>query len=265
MNAGPTSTTTTINHDEASMPNWCQSKVLARREWAPGLFTVTIDAAGVQPFECGQFLHLGLQVNGELVNRPYSVASPHGPQVEFFVVRVDDGKLTPSLGNLIEGDELLVSDRGAGSFTLNRSPSSRDIWLIGTGTGLAPFIAMVRDAEIWNRYERVVIVHGTRFAADLGYRDELERLAKEKPGRFVYIPAITREELPGVLKGRLNQLLVNGQLEQAAQMTITPSDSTVMICGNPDMLDAVEQALLERNLSRHRSKTPGQIVVERYW
>lgn len=247
------------------MPNWYQSRVLARREWAPGLFTITIESSGVQPFECGQFLHLGLQINGELVNRPYSVASPHGPQIEFFVVRVDGGKLTPSLTNLVAGDEVLVSDRGTGSFTLSRSPTSRDIWLMGTGTGLAPFIAMVRDGEIWNRYERVVIVHGTRYAADLGYREELAQLAAERPGRFVYIPAITREEQPGVLQGRINQLLVDGRLEQAAQMIITPSDSTVMICGNPDMLDAVEQALVARNLTRHRAKSPGQIVVERYW
>ncbi len=247
------------------MPNWYPSKVLTRHEWAPGLFTISIDARGVQPFACGQFLQLGLRFHDEIVNRPYSVASPPGEQIEFFVVRVDGGQLTPSLANLREGDDVLVSERAAGSFTLNRSPVSRDLWLIGTGTGLAPFIAMSRDPLTWQRYERVIIVHGTRYAADLAYRAELENLSAQRPGRFYYVPAITREQQDGVLHGRLNHLIELGTVEQATHIAFSPDDSTVMICGNPDMLAAVEETLIHRGLKRHRTKDPGQIVVERYW
>jgi ferredoxin/flavodoxin---NADP+ reductase len=247
------------------MPKWCPSRVVDKQLWADGLFTLKIDAAGVQPFEAGQFLHLAVQEGDDIINRPYSVASPHGAAIEFFIVKVNDGKLTPILDRLAVGDPVMVSERAAGSFTLKKAPVAKNLWLIGTGTGLAPFIAMLRDHEAWERYERIFVVHGTRHATDLGYRDELCNLQRERPARFRYLPAVTREQKDGLLHGRLTTLLADGRLEQAAGTKIDAANSTVMICGNPDMLDEMENDLVNRGLKRHKSKEPGHIVVERYW
>ena len=120
------------------MPKWCPAKVVAKKVWTDGLFTLSIQSKDVQSFEPGQFLHLALGDEENRVNRPYSVASPHGDTIEFFIVVVEDGELTPRLFQLNEGDDVTVSERAAGSFTLKKTPEAEILWLVSTGTGLAP-------------------------------------------------------------------------------------------------------------------------------
>ena len=257
------------------MPKWCSSKVIEKKVWTEGLFTLTIDGSSVEPFEPGQFLHLAgypqgkpenaEEVDSARVNRPYSVASPHGKQLEFFIVRVDDGELTPHLWNLEVGDEIEVSQKATGRFTLAKTPDAKNIWLVATGTGLAPYIAMVREEEIWNRYEKIVVVHGVRHANDLAYTEELRKLESERGDRFKLVQSLTREEQDGTLKGRIPGLVESGQMETAAACELSAESSSVLLCGNPAMLDSMEELLAKRNMQRHRKKTPGQIVLERYW
>lgn len=248
------------------MLNWCEGRVVSKKVWTPGLFTLRIAVEGVQPFEPGQFLHLGQpQPDGKVVSRAYSVASPHGPELEFFIVRVENGELTPILENLEPRDTVLVKEKAAGGFTLSKTPAAESLWLIGTGTGLAPYIAMLRDPLIWEKYQHIVVCHGVRFAADLGYREELCQLAKSRPGKFQYIAAVSREQGEGILHGRLTQLAECGTLESITGQTFCPHRSAIMMCGNPDMLKDMETLLETRGLQRHRSKTPGHIVMETYW
>ncbi len=248
------------------MPNWYTSKITNKMDWADGLFTLRIDARGVQPYDPGQFLHLAIQQpDGHVINRPYSVASPYGDEIEFFIVEVADGKLTPQFRHVNVGDEILVSENAAGSFTLAKTPSAKCIWLIATGTGIAPYIAMLRDKEIWQRYQKIVLVHGTRYVRDLGYREELCALRESRADQFTYLPAITREEHKCALNGRLTTLLQDRSLEKAAKCEIAHDTTAIMLCGNPDMLNEMEQQLIDRNLKKHRSKAPGNIVAERYW
>ena len=247
------------------MPKWCDATVTEKRVWTDGLFTLTMKAPDVVEFEPGQFLHLALGDEENRVNRPYSVASPHGDTIEFFIVRVDDGALTPRLWALEVGDTLQVSQKAAGRFSLKHTPEAKHLWLIGTGTGLAPYIAMLRSEQAWDVYEKIVVVHGVRYAADLAYTEELQALAESKTGRFSLIQALTREESEGTLKGRIPALLEDGSLEKAAGCTMQHDNSSVLLCGNPAMLDDMESKLGERDMKRHRSKAPGQIVLERYW
>lgn len=248
------------------MLKWLDATVVHRQVWAPGLFTLRIRAPEVQPFEPGQFLHLGKAgANGELVSRAYSVASPHGEELEFFIVKVDGGELTPVLNELNPGDQVQVKEKAAGGFTLEKTPVMKTIWLIGTGTGLAPYIAMVREKKVWERYERIVVCHGVRVASDLGYRAELEQLQADRPGQFTYVAATSREAPPGLLSGRLTNLLESGALEDYAKSKFDPASTAVMMCGNPDMLTDMETLLGARGLVKHRSKSPGHIVVENYW
>lgn len=259
------------------MPKWFQSKVLEKKVWTDGLFTLTIDGSGVEPFLPGQFLHLAGFPNGiaedaddqqrekDRVNRPYSVASPHGEALEFFIVMVDDGELTPHLWKLEVGDDIEVSQKAAGRFTLEKTPDSENLWLIATGTGLAPYVAMLRTEDPWKRFKKIVVVHGVRHANDLAYTDELRELEQSRPGAFKLVQALTRESTQDTLEGRIPALVESGELEKAADCVMSQDASSVLLCGNPAMLDSMEEVLGKREMTRHRSKAPGQIVLERYW
>lgn len=244
---------------------WVPGQITNRRVWSDGLFTLTIKANGVQPFEPGQFLQIGFEQADSHLHRPYSVASPHGENLEFFIVRVDGGALTPKLWEMKVGDSIDVSQRAAGSFTLKHAPDAECLWLVGTGTGLAPYIAMLRTPSTWERFRRIVIVHGVRYGTDLAYQSEMDHYRDTYQDRFSYIAAVSRENVDGALTGRITSLLTNGSLEERAQCCIKPDNSAIFLCGNPDMLDEMESILGGRGLTRNRPKNPGQIVVERYW
>ena len=247
------------------MPKWCDAKIISKQVWTEGLFTLRIAADDVNEFQPGQFLQLAVKEGEEIINRPYSVASPSGNELDFFIVVVPEGQLTPRLWKLEPGDSMLVAERAAGSFTLKKTPDAESLWLVSTGTGLAPYIAMLRTETPWERYKKIVVVHGVRHAADFGYAEELREMEAKSDGQFSYIQTLTREDHEGAIRGRIPGLLENGSLEEAAGMTITDSNASVLLCGNPAMLDDMEAKLGDRGLKRHRSKSPGQIVLERYW
>lgn len=247
------------------MPKWCPATVVEKQVWADGLFTLRLAAPEVLPFEPGQFLHLAMTIGDELVNRPYSVASPHGATLDFYIVKVDDGRLTPHLWSLQAGSPLQISEKAAGGFTLSKTPAAENLWLIGTGTGLAPYIAMLQTPAVWDKFQRVIIVHGVRHVHELAYRDWLLEKCREFGPRLIYLPSATRDQSEGVLFGRTTELLARGDLERAAGCEIRVDNSAFLLCGNPAMLDDMEATLGQRGLTRHRAKSPGQIVVERYW
>ena len=253
------------------MPKWCPATVIEKKIWTDGLFTIQISASDVSPFLPGQFLQLGVFPEGQegdekkLINRPYSVASPHGDVLDFFFVLVEEGELTPKLWKLEKGDTLQVSQRAAGSFTLAKTPDAETLWLVATGTGLAPYIAMLRTSEPWENYQNIVVVHGVRHFADLAYTEELQGIEEKFKGRFKLVQALTREEAEGTLHGRIPQLFENGEIEKVTGFECRHDNSSILLCGNPAMLDTMEELLSKRDMKRHRSKSPGQIVLERYW
>lgn len=244
---------------------WTPAKVIDKKVWAEGLFTLRVSAPDVLPFATGQFLHLAVVEGEERTNRPYSVASPHGNELEFFIVLVEDGKLTPKLWALEPGDDLEISERAAGSFTLAKTPDAKNLWLVSTGTGLAPYVAMLREDEVWNRYEKIVVVHGVRHQVDFAYQEEFEDHKAKWGSRFAYVPVLSREDAPGTLRGRIPQVMESGLLEESAGCKISKEESAVLLCGNPAMLDEMEERLGQREMVKHRKKAPGQIVLERYW
>lgn len=243
---------------------WTRGVVERKVVWGQGLFTLGIRAPEVEAFEPGQFLQLGIEQADGHLHRPYSVASPHGETLEFFIVLVEDGKLTPHLWSVSEGDELDVSLKAAGSFTLSHCPEASSLWLIATGTGLAPYIAMLRTPDPWARYQRIVLVHGVRYGADLAYQQELAAHKAQYGDQFEAIPIVSREGIEGALQGRITHCISDGSLEKAAKLQLS-TDSCIMMCGNPDMLNETETLLGQRGIKKHKKKEPGQIVIERYW
>ena len=246
---------------------WQTRTIASRRDWDEGLFSLTL--SGAPPaFEAGQFLNLGLELDGERVHRSYSMASPPGAALEFYVVEVEGGRLTPALARLQPGDALDVAEQPAGHFTLAKVPAARVLWCLATGTGLGPFLSILRTPEPWRRFARVVVVHGVRRAAQLAYRDELAAAAAAHEGALTWIPAVSGDAPPPAgLRGRLTTLLEDGSLEAQAGVTIEPGVETgqVMLCGNPGMLRDAGELLKARGLAKNRRRAPGQLTTEAYW
>jgi len=238
-------------------------KITARRVWAPGLVSLTVDAP-LEPFEPGQFVNLGLELGGSLVRRSYSLASAPLAPPEFYLTALETGELSPALLKLEVGGELLVDPKPQGFFTLKWVPEASDLWMLATGTGLAPFLSMLRSGDVFRRFEHVVLVHGVREPSHLAYRDEIRALARG--GRLSLVPVLSRDPSAlGVVHGRIPAALTDGRLEEAAARRLTPERSHLMLCGNPAMVDDAIRALEPRGFRRHRTRKPGHITTEKYW
>jgi len=257
------------------MPNWIQGRVLENRHWTDALFTLRVEAPPMR-FEAGQFVKIALEVDGERVARPFSFANPpDDPVLEFYGVLVAEGLLSPRLAQLTPGQTLEISDRPTGFLVLSEVPDAETLWLIATGTGLAPFLSILRTEAPWRRYARVVLVHAVRTARELTYRGVIEDLMVARGAQFRYVTLVTREavvEAPLVagvrvplLAGRVPAAIRDGRLEAAAGCSFAPEHAQVLLCGNPGMVQDVTETLKERGMRKNRRRTPGQITVENYW
>lgn len=247
-------------------------------------------ARGLAPdFLPGQFIKLGLprggteapviarsgreRVGPRLVRRAYSIASSPRDRdaLEFLLVRVQTGKLTPKIWTVDVGGCIWMDDCAAGRFTLEPVPPDKDIIMVATGTGVAPFVSMLRTHAGRQRWRRAVLVNGVRYAADLAYRDELETLARTVSG-FHYLPMVSREppvseggsEWRG-LRGRVQQVLEPATFESLTGVPPVPRDCHVMLCGNPDMIVDVQRMLEAGGFRAHSPTQPGNLHFERYW
>ena len=246
------------------MSSWLEGKVIEHRAWTDALFSLRVEAPKLR-FEAGQFVRIGLEIGGELVARPFSfVNPPDDPVLEFYGIVVPEGPLSPLLARLKPGDSLQVADNPAGWLILSEVPPAEELWLVATGTGIAPFLAMLRTPAPWQRYRRVILVHGVRRADELVYRDMIEELMRTHPGCLSYVRFVSREKLAGALDGRIPAAVADGRLEAAAA-PIAPARSQFMLCGNPEMLKDMTAALAARGLKKHRRRSPGQITVESFW
>ena len=246
------------------MSGWLQGRVIENRAWTGTLFSLRVECPTLA-FEAGQFVRIGLDVEGERVARPFSfVNAPDDPVLEFYGVIVPEGPLSPRLARLAAGDALWVADNPAGWLILSEVPPARELWLVATGTGIAPFLSILRTPAPWQRYERVILVHGVRQATELVYRDLLEEI-QSRQKQFRFVPFVSRDKHLGSLQGRIPAAVADGRLDQAAGAPITPERSQFMLCGNPEMLKDMQAALAARGLRKHRRRAPGQVTVESFW
>jgi ferredoxin/flavodoxin---NADP+ reductase len=244
---------------------WIETKITRRTDWADGLISLELEAAA-SPFIPGQFINLGLDLDGNRVKRSYSLASVPGEPCEVYLALVSGGALTPPLFERGAGDAVWLDDRALGFFTLEHVPAAERVWLLATGTGLGPFLSMLRSPTIWQRFSRIVLVHGVRHVSHLGYTDELARLVREHPGQLDYVPMLTRDAPPaGGLSGRLPALIEAGELEARLGLRLDPARDHVLLCGNPGMITDVQAVLGARGLDKHRPRKPGHITIESYW
>ena len=245
---------------------WTRARVTDRIDWAEGLLTLQLDSR--LDFRAGQFVSIGLDgAGGERVERLFSIASAPGERLEFFAVRVEAGTLSPELADLHPGDDLWVHGTPQGTFTLDRVPDTPTLWLVATGTGLAPYVSMLRTDEPWTRFPRIVVVHGVRRLADRAYADEIARRSAEHDGRLARVYAVTREDPDDdrTCAGRITEALECGELEGCAGEELAPGRSHVMLCGNPAMIEEMTSRLEKRGFRRNRRSSAGQVTSERYW
>jgi ferredoxin--NADP+ reductase len=246
------------------MSGWIPGRVIENRAWTDALFSLRVEAPRI-PFEAGQFVRIALDIGGERIPRPFSfVNAPADPVLEFYGVVVPEGPLSPHLARLRAGDPLYIADNPAGWLILSEVPAADDLWLVATGTGIAPFLSILRTEAPWQRYRRVILVHGVRHANELVYGELIGQLMLAHPGMLSYVRFVSRETLPAALAGRIPPAVADGRLEAAAA-AISPERSQFMLCGNPDMLKDMAAALAARGLKKHRRRSPGQITVESFW
>jgi len=238
---------------------WLTGTVIENRHWTQTLFSLRVQGAALS-FQAGQFVRIALDIDGQRVARAFSFVNPPDEAVlEFYGVIVPEGPLSPRLAKLKLGDALYVAHNPAGFLVLSEVPDVETLWLISTGTGLAPFLSILRTETPWRRFRNVVVVHAARYAHELTYRDVI-RQTKAR-----YVSFVSRENAAGSLAGRIPAAIADGRLERAAGLSLAPETAHVMLCGNPQMLRDATAALIARGMRKHRRRTPGHITVESFW
>ena len=274
--------------------------VLSKTTWTPNLFSFTVTRPDSFKFTAGQFVRLGVnpsqlqyyqqqqqqqqqqqieasqakeQMDDEAVFRAYSiVSSPFDEVLEFFSIVIADGAFTSQLQHLQVGDELLLNTMPFGFLTLARyqKPQPKDLWLLATGTGLAPFLSMLQDLQTWQDYEHIVLAYSARTVEELAYVEKIEQLQADfgslvdNPAKLIFIPIVTREPMEGALSERLPELLLQQTLQQRAGIALDVDSAHVMLCGNPQMVEDTKETLKSLGMVMNR-RGEGNIAVENYW
>lgn len=247
------------------MAAWIPGRVLRLHAWSDNNFSLTIDCEP-PAFSPGQFVRVGLDIDGERVARPYScINTPDQPGLEILFNIVPDGPLTPHLARLREGDPIWISERANGFLTLDEVPASaRDLWLVATGTGVGPFISILQSEEPWHRFERLILAYGVSDSANQTYTGLLDKLVQQHASRLQVLRCFSRESAPPAFHGRVTDALHSGTLEDLASRTIDAKHSHFLLCGNKSMIEEMSELLRERGLSKHLRRDPGQFSSEKY-
>ena len=246
------------------MAEWLEGKIAGKKHWSQDLYSLQIDAP-LPDFTAGQYVKVALDVDGERVGRPYSlVNAPAERPLEIYFNEIPEGPLTPKLSDLEVGDRIWVSDKASGVFTLDNVVPRRHLWMLATGTALGVYLSMLKTADAWQRFERVILVHGARNASELAYGETISELQAAHEDSFTFITALTRDASETALQGRITNLLQNGSLQDKAGADITAEDSHLMLCGNSAMIKDVRAWLEERGLHRHKRLEPGHYTTEQY-
>lgn len=253
------------------MASLITERVLSVHHWNDSLFSFRTTRDRGLRFENGQFVMIGLEVEGRPLTRAYSIASPnYEDHLEFFSIKVPDGALTSRLQHLRAGDAIVVSKKPVGTLVLHDLRPGRHLYLMATGTGLAPFMSVIQDPETYERFEKVVLIHGVRTVSELAYRDFIthtlpchEFIGEDVRNKLIYYPTVTRE--PFEHQGRITRLMDSGKLfEDIGLPALDSTRDRAMICGSPAMLEDSCALLDARGFEvSPRIGVPGDYVIER--
>lgn len=251
-------------------------RILSLRTWSDHLFSFTVERPKDFRFKSGQFARLGVRTDHPEASgdghvwRAYSMVSgPYDETLEFYSIVVPQGAFTTALSKCEIGQSLLLDRQSYGYLTCDRFPHGGALWMLSSGTGIAPFLSMIQDPDTWSQFSRLVLVHSVRMERELAYRDFIESLSQHpiwgaEAHRLTYQPVVTRESTT-FPQARIPILLETGQLASQLQLEVSPEQARFMICGNPEMVNDCKESLKKQGFTTDRPSRPGQIATENYW
>ncbi len=258
-------------NDAGPRDKFTTERVLSMRWWTPTLVSLRTTRYRGFRFTPGHYTRLGLGADGDLVWRPFSLASAaYDDFLEFIAVLVPGGAFSEPLRGLREGDAIRVDKASYGFLTVDQLARGRDLWMLASGTGLGPFLSILKEPAVWQNHERLIVAHSVRHSSELAWRDEIADMPQGElfdgaKARLTYLPIVTREPGATALSDRIPLLLADGHLEAAAGSPLDVADSRVLVCGNPEMTRELRQALTARGFATNRRGVPGQMAFEKYW
>ncbi len=251
--------------------NYLTETVTSVHHWNEKLFSFRTTRDPGFRFRNGEFVMVGLDGDSRPVVRAYSIASPnYEEELEFLSIKVPDGQLTSRLQHISPGDSVLISRKPTGTLVLDDLRPGRRLFLLGTGTGLAPFMSIIKDFEVYERFEQVILFHGVRHRSELAYHDFITRelpydeiFGEMVRDQLIYYPSVTREDF--LHTGRVTELLQSGKMLADLDLPpLDPASDRIMLCGNPQMLADTRAILDEQGFSiSPRRGEPGDYVIER--
>ena len=253
-----------------AMSNFNEERVLSVHHWTDTLFSFRTTRNPSFRFQNGQFTMIGIKVDERPLLRAYSLVSAnYEEELEFFSIKVANGPLTSRLQHLREGDPIIVSRKATGTLVLDNLLPGRNLYLLGTGTGLAPFMSIIKDPETYDRFERVILVHGCRQISELAYGETItdrlpadEFVGEQVSRQLIYYPTVTRE--PFRNRGRLTDLIENGKLFQDLGLSdMDVGCDRFMLCGGPEMIRDTRALLQDRDYREGNHGEPGHFVIEK--
>lgn len=256
--------------DKDVMSNFNEEKVLSVHHWTDTLFSFKTSRHPTFRFRNGEFTMIGLRLGERPLLRAYSVASAnHEEELEFFSIKVPDGPLTSRLQHLKCGDSVLVSRKATGTLVIDNLLDAKNLYLVGTGTGLAPFLSIIKDPQTYERFKKVILLHGCRHVNELAYGEMItkdlpndELLGEMVRSQLVYYPTVTRD--PFRNRGRIPDLIKAGKLLADIGLSpLDPKQDRVMICGSPGLLTEMKDLLLVRKFHEGNHGEPAHFVVEK--
>ncbi len=252
------------------MATLLKEEVLEVKHWTDTLFSFKTTRNPGFRFKNGHFTMMGLEQEGRPILRAYSIASAnYEDELEFFSIKVADGKLTSKLQHIKPGDEVLVNSKSTGTLVLDHLLPGKNLYMISTGTGLAPFMSIIKDPETYEQYDKIIVTHGCRWVDELAYQEVInthlpnnEYFGEQVKEKLIYYPTVTRESFRN--QGRITELLATGKLaEDIGLPPINPEDDRFMICGSPSMLKDTCKILDGLGFEESRHGTAATYVVER--
>ncbi|VFP81660.1 ferredoxin--NADP reductase [Buchnera aphidicola] len=248
------------------MNQWLEVELINLKKWKNNLFTLIIKAP-INSFIAGQFTKLSyINSKKKRIQRAYSfVNKPNNKNLEFYILLINKGKLTPKLYN-IYNNKIFIKKNSFGFFTLSELPNKENIWMISTGTALGPYCSILQHENVLSKFKKIILIYAVKYSEDLNHLELFKKIKKKYKDKIKIKIILSQEKNKKYLYGRITNLIISGELEKSIQEPLNKKKSHVMLCGNPNMIKDTQKILFSlKKMRKHFRRKPGHITSENYW